>query len=95
VIAFGESWSMSGKIAIWLIPLFAFRFVASPLSYMVYIAGKQNVDLFWQISLLSITLVTFSITEIFSTSVQIYSLGYAFLYLVYLGMSYEFSLGNK
>jgi O-antigen/teichoic acid export membrane protein len=95
VIAFGESWSMSGKIAIWLIPLFAFRFVASPLSYMVYIAGKQNVDLFWQISLLGITLATFSITEIFSTSVQIYSLGYAFLYLVYLGMSYKFSLGNK
>jgi O-antigen/teichoic acid export membrane protein len=95
VIAFGESWSMSGKIAIWLIPLFAFRFVASPLSYMVYIAGKQNVDLFWQISLLGVTLATFNITETFSTSVQIYSLGYAFLYLVYLRMSYKFSLGSK
>ena len=33
--AFGEQWELSGTIAVWLLPLFALRFVASPLSYMV------------------------------------------------------------
>lgn len=95
IFAYGESWSASGKIAIWLIPLFAFKFVASPLSYMVYIAGKQHTDLLWQISLLIMTIATLRSADTFSDSMQIYSLGYVFLYVTYLGLSYKYSLGNK
>lgn len=93
LVAYGEGWSMSGKIAIWLIPLFAFRFVASPLSYMVYIAGKQHFDLFWQICLIGVTFLSLNYVRDFDEAIKLYSFGYASLYLIYIWMSYNFSLG--
>jgi O-antigen/teichoic acid export membrane protein len=92
-VAYGEGWSMSGKIAIWLIPLFAFRFVASPLSYMVYIAGKQHFDLLWQICLIGVTFLSLNYIRDFDGAIKLYSFGYASLYLIYIWMSYNFSLG--
>ncbi len=91
LVAYGQDWAMSGKIAIWLIPLFALRFVASPLSYMVYIAGKQHFDLLWQTSLLGITFFSLAFAPGFEEGIKLYSLGYAFLYLIYIYMSYRFS----
>lgn len=57
--AFGETWRQAGVIAVWLMPMFALRFVASPLSYVFYIAGGQRVDLAWQCGLLCITVLAF------------------------------------
>ena len=94
-ITFGEAWRGAGTIAVWLLPLFALRFIASPLSYMVYIAGKQHVDLFWQIALLGMTVASLSIPSNHQLALQAYSLGYSMLYVVYLAMSYRFSLGVR
>jgi O-antigen/teichoic acid export membrane protein len=94
-LAFGENWRASGTIAIWLIPLFAMRFMASPLSYMVYIAGKQHVDLIWQIALLCMTLSSLGLAYDYEFGLKAYSAGYFFLYVIYLAMSYRFSLGSK
>ena len=55
-IAFGEQWRPAGQAAVILLPLFALRFVASPLSYVFYVAEKQHADLMWQICLLATTL---------------------------------------
>ncbi|PWF22169.1 lipopolysaccharide biosynthesis protein [Corticimicrobacter populi] len=93
--AFGESWRGAGTIAVWLLPLFALRFMASPLSYMVYIAGKQHVDLFWQIVLLAMTYLSLSILHGYEQALQVYSAGYSLLYVIYLAMSYRFSLGER
>ncbi len=95
VIAFGEGWRLAGTIAVWLLPLFALRFMASPLSYIVYIAGKQHVDLVWQAALLFVTILSLYIPATYEQSLQIYSAGYSMLYVVYLMMSYRFSLGDK
>lgn len=92
---FDKQWSDAGLIGLWLLPMFAFRFIASPLSYMVYIAHKQHLDLFWQISLLITTILSLNFIEKFSLSMQLYSVGYAGLYIIYLIMSYTFSLGRK
>lgn len=94
-LAFGEAWRGAGTIAVWLLPLFALRFIASPLSYMVYIAGKQHVDLFWQIALLGMTVASLSILTDHAHSLQAYSAGYSMLYVIYLAMSYRFSLGVR
>lgn len=93
-LVFGEKWRGAGTIAVWLLPLFAFRFIASPLSYMVYIADKQHIDLFWQIGLLVMTYLSLSVSTGYMLALQLYSAGYAFLYVIYLGMSYRFSLGD-
>lgn len=95
VLAFGEIWRGAGTIAVWLLPLFSLRFIASPLSYMVYIAGKQHVDLFWQIALLGMTVISLSILTHHQLALQAYSAGYSMLYVIYLVMSYRFSLGVR
>ncbi|MDY0039725.1 MAG: lipopolysaccharide biosynthesis protein [Desulforhabdus sp.] len=95
VLAFGESWRGAGVIAVWLLPIFALRFMASPLSYMAYIAGKQHIDLIWQIALLGMTFISLSVPQQQDFALQAYSAGYSLLYIVYLVMSYRFSLGEK
>lgn len=94
-LAFGEKWRGAGTIAIWLLPMFALSLIASPLSYMVYIAGKQHVDLVWQIALLAMTVATLSLVKSHNLALQAYSAGYSMLYVIYLAMSYRFSLGIR
>lgn len=93
--AFGERWRAAGTIAIWLLPMFAMRFVASPLSYMVYIVEKQHIDLIWQICLLGMTIVSLSLPGPYSVVLQSYAWGYTLMYVAYLIMSYRFSLGEQ
>lgn len=94
-LAFGEKWRKSGEMAVWLLPLFSLRFIASPLSYLFYIAGKQHLDLAWQVMLLLMTTAALALGTTYSASLISYSAGYSLLYLIYLRMSYSFSLGEK
>lgn len=93
--AFGEAWRFAGTLAIWLAPLFALRFVASPLSYTFYIVGKQNIDLVWQIALLGVVTMALMVPIDFRSTILAYGYGYSAMYLVYLGLSYECSKGRK
>ena len=95
VVAFGEPWRQAGVIAIWLMPMFALRFVASPLSYVFYIAGKQQVDLVWQCALLAMTLASFMLTSSFEGYVKLYAAGYSLLYVIYALLSYHYSKGKQ
>ena len=95
VVAFGEPWRQAGVIAIWLMPMFALRFVASPLSYVFYTAGKQQVDLVWQCALLTMTLASFMLPSSFEASIRFYSAGYSLLYVVYAILSYHYSKGKQ
>jgi O-antigen/teichoic acid export membrane protein len=90
---FGERWRMAGTIARWMLPMFAMRFVASPLSYMFYVAEKQHVDLVWQVSLLAMTAATLMLPGGYAAALLSYSAGYGLLYVVYLVLSYRFSRG--
>lgn len=92
-IGFGERWRQAGLIALWMLPLYALRLVASPLSYTFYIAGKQHLDLVWQFGLLAITLITLNVSPQPAPTLQLYSAGYSLMYTIYLVLSYRFSLG--
>lgn len=94
VFAFGEAWRLAGALAVLMIPLFALRFVASPLSYVFYIVGKQNVDLIWQICLLAVISVALLVPADVRGSVIAYALGYSTMYVVYLALSFRFSQGS-
>jgi len=89
ILVFGKEWKLSGTIAIWLLPLFALRFIASPLSYMFYLAKKQNWDLVWQISLLVVSYIALTTPINYSNSLQLYSAGYTGLYIIYLMLSFR------
>ena len=75
--------------------LSALRFVASPLSYTFYVAGKQHADLAWQVTLLCVTLASLRLPSHHGAALQWYSAGYSMLYVVYLFLSYRFSLGGR
>lgn len=91
VVAFGEAWRNAGVIAVWLIPMFALRFVASPLSYTMYIAEKQHIDLIWQVCLLAMTVGCLYSQTDYKDALILYSCGYSVLYVAYLFLSYRFS----
>ncbi len=93
--AFGETWRQAGVIATWLMPMFAMRFVASPLSYVLYIAGGQRTDLIWQCGLLGMTLFVFMAGMNFEASIKAYAAGYAGMYVIYLFVSYHYSKGRR
>lgn len=92
-LAFGERWRPAGEAAVILLPLFALRFVASPLSFVVYIAEKQHIDLVWQLCLLTTTLAALLLPPTYEQALLGYALGYGLLYVVYLALTYRFSLG--
>jgi O-antigen/teichoic acid export membrane protein len=92
-MAYGETWRNAGIVALWLLPLFVAKFIASPLSYVFYIVGAQRIDLIWQSTLFLITLTIFFMTSSFEHAVQAYSIGYVLMYTLYATISYRLSLG--
>lgn len=93
-IAFGAEWVESGRMAIWLLPMFALGLVASPLSYMAYLVEKQYVDLLWQFFLCVVVVGVLYIFSSPQSTLVGYSLAYAAMYIVYIFMSYRFSMGG-
>jgi O-antigen/teichoic acid export membrane protein len=91
----GTSWINAASMSIILLPRFALGFIASPLSYMVYIVGKQQIDLIWQLALLVMCISTLLIPKNSNSALMIYSISYALLYIIYIHMSYNYSRGEK
>ncbi|MEF9898233.1 MAG: oligosaccharide flippase family protein [Pseudomonas sp.] len=90
---FGEQWTESGRYAVLLIPMFYMRFVVSPLSYTIYIAQRQKIDLAWQVVLLGLTLSCFLLPDSIDSALWSYSIGYAIMYLIYFLISYRCAKG--
>ena len=88
---FGERWRETGEFARILAPLYFLNFVASPLSYVFFVAGKQKVELIWQIALF-VTTISIFISPLPLKQVLVhYTVGYSFLYLIYLHLSYRYA----
>ncbi|WP_225613365.1 oligosaccharide flippase family protein [Pseudomonas sp. Pdm06] len=93
MFVFGTEWIESGKYAILLIPMFYMRFVVSPLSYTIYIAQRQGLDLIWQLGLLVITAACFLLAGEVMEALWWYSASYAIMYVIYFAMSYRCAKG--
>jgi O-antigen/teichoic acid export membrane protein len=88
---FGESWRPAGELAQILAPLYFLNFIASPLSYVFFVAGKQKIDLVWQVALFVMTVSVFVAPGTLHENVLWYTIGYSALYLVYLHLSWQIS----
>ena len=93
--AFGENWRAAGELASILAPLCFLNFIASPLSYVFFVAGKQKMDLCWQVALFVMTVSAFSAPGTLHESVARYAIGYCLLYVVYLCMSWHCSQNRE
>ncbi|MFV0924869.1 oligosaccharide flippase family protein [Pseudomonas palmensis] len=90
---FGEQWLESGRYAVLMIPMFYMRFVISPLSYTIYIAQRQKLDLVWQLGLLAVTAACFLLGSSVDTALWSYSIGYAIMYVIYFVLAYRCARG--
>ncbi|CAN7456476.1 lipopolysaccharide biosynthesis protein [Massilia sp. LjRoot122] len=88
---FGANWRASGELAQLMAPLFLLNFVASPLSYVFFVAGRQKADLWWQVALFAMTFGAFLAPGSVAQNVLCYVIGYCCLYLIYLHMSWQCS----
>lgn len=88
---FGRAWRPAGELARILAPLSFLNFIASPLSYVFFVAGKQKVELLWQIALFLMTIAVFTVPLSLHQSLLAYAAGRSVLYVVYLFMSYRYS----
>jgi len=88
---FGPAWREAGELAQILAPLYFLNFIASPLSYVFFVTGKQNVDMWWQVTLFMMTVIVFLLPGSLHNNVLWYAIGYSTLYLVYLHMSWQCS----
>jgi len=98
VFIFGTNWREAGIYAQLLSVMFFFRFIASPLSYVLYIAEKQNYDLVWQIGLFLATAASLLAGAYFDSArigILCYSASYSLMYIVYLFLSYRFACGHN
>jgi len=86
---FGAGWRPAGELARILAPLCFFNFVASPLSYVFFIAGRQKMELNWQVALFAMTIAVFSAQLSLRDSLVGYAVGRSLLYVVYLLMSWR------
>jgi O-antigen/teichoic acid export membrane protein len=66
----GSEWVMSGELMQITCLLIMIRFVASPLSYTILIAGKHQYDLIWQIMLIGLTTFSFKLSYFLNFSVK-------------------------
>jgi O-antigen/teichoic acid export membrane protein len=88
---FGKPWREAGEFAQILAPLYFLNFVASPLSYVFFVAGKQKIELVWQVALFITTITVFLVPLSLKQVLLNYTVAYSALYIVYLSLSYKFS----
>ena len=97
-ILFGKAWEQAGQYTRYLAPLYIFRFIVSPLSYIFYISNRQDADLLAQIGLLFISIVSM-IFGIYIKSpdwaIVTFSFGYIMVYCFYFFGARNLAKGNN
>jgi len=98
-IIFGEEWSQAGRYAQILCFLYFFNFLSMPTGYVFIIAGRQTLELLWQVIYLLLTIIPlfiggFMLKDAYATA-YLYCSGRCISYLVYMLMTYSVSKGNQ
>ena len=85
IIVFGENWQLAGEYARILIPLFFIRFVIGTVSVMNSVFLKNKNGLIFQMSLMTMSLITLYISNIFDLSAKaFFELLTSLLFLTYM-----------
>lgn len=96
VLFFGQNWAIAGHYAQILTPMFFLQFIASPLSYILYITKSQRLNLYTQITMLLSVLGSFACGYLFNNIdlvIILISLSMSLIYLFYILISYIKSKG--
>lgn len=96
---FGQRWEQAGVVTQILAILYLFKFVVSPLSYVVFVANKQWVSLVVDCLLLTclftVYLVATSYHLDYKSALLLFSFAYTSLYFLTFYLSYKFTINDK
>lgn len=95
VLVFGENWREAGRVAVWLMPLFAVGLVASPLTYLIYIVQREDFDVYWQSALLAMVTLVLSLSNDLESMIKTYAACYTLMYVLYLYSCARFARGER
>lgn len=88
-IVFGDEWAQAGVLASFMVPMFYLQFIASPLSYTLFLTGKNRDDLIWQLSAAMAISCSLIISADAVEAVKYMVISYSFLYVINIYMSYR------
>jgi len=88
---FGKDWVMAGTYAKIMLPALSIRFIANPLSFMIYVAEKQFWNLITMIALALGVFLSFFFANNPLEVIQGISLTYVVYYLFHLVLSAKFA----
>lgn len=94
-IVFGVEWAQAGVLASFMAPMFYLQFIASPLSYTLYLTGKNVDDLIWQIGAAIVIAGSLLISVDAMEAVKYVAFSYSTLYVINIYMSYRAGSGRK
>lgn len=94
VLVFGEVWRFAGIVASWLLVMFAIGIVASPLTYLVFIAGREEFDLFWQTTLLIVIAISLFAFGDLETTLKVFAWTYSTMYVLFIIACARFARGS-
>lgn len=94
---FGAPWEEAGRYTRYLAPLYMFRFIVSPLSYVFYIANRQGADLVGQVALLAVSVGSMSLGAYLKSgdgALITFSGGYLLVYCFYFWGARQLAQGK-
>ena len=94
----GEDWVVTGQYVQVLVPMYFMQFVSSPVSYVLYIANKQEIDLYLHVVMAVVLSAIFYIGLSFygiMATLKAYSAFYVLVYFVYLLFYWYYAVNRK
>lgn len=86
-LVFGSDWRVAGEYAQILIPALFLRFIVNPLSFVIYIADKQHINLIGMSFLCCSILMSLFVADSPSVAVTMVSASFCLTYLFYFYFS--------
>ena len=83
-LVFGSEWRVAGEYAIILAPMFFIRFIASPLSYFLYLKEKQDIDMLGNVVFFIVGLSSIIFSNSIKDAVLYMSISFSLLYIAYI-----------
>ncbi len=84
---FGQEWLIAGEYAKILLPMMFFQFISGPLSFMFYIAQKQELNLYCQAVLFFLVLMSFYLSDNAYSTIVCLSFSFSIFYVVQIVLS--------
>ena len=95
----GDKWRIAGQSSQILLPMMTLNFIAMSLSGVFIVVRKMKISMYWQMYYTAITILSlvvgFFIFNTITATLLCFVIGRSSAYILYIFLSYKYSLGAK